>query len=103
MEQKYEDLKREIKALKADRERLRTRAFWLMAEFAFIFLVPAFIALFLGEWLDKTLSSPVVLYILLGLAFIGSWVIVLVRVRKLDKKLQELDQVIKDKTQQLSS
>jgi len=80
-----------------ERERYRQRAFFMMLEVGIILAVPAFLALFLGKYLDKNnQTGNTITLILLGLAFILSWVVIIRKYIKFNKKIKEIDQKIKD-------
>jgi uncharacterized membrane protein (DUF485 family) len=72
------------------------RLFYMMLEFFVIFGVPALIAFFLGDHLDNYFDSGRLWKIvLLAIAFVISWIIVVIRVRKITKELKALDEKIK--------
>lgn len=92
-----ETLHEKIQALEKEREKQTTRLFAMMLEIAFIFGIPAAIvvapAIYFNhkDWL----------YLLLPIAFISSWIMVIVRYRQMDKKLSGLDAQIKELRKQL--
>jgi len=80
-----------------EREKYRQKAFFMMLEVGIILAVPAFLALFLGKYLDKNNQTGHTLtLILLGLAFILSWVIIVRKYIKFNKKIKEIDKKIKE-------
>lgn len=82
----------EIKKLKAARERWVTRIFWLGIEIAFIFAIPAFVAVWAGNRLGGGTTRTM---FLVG-AFVLSWMVVIVRYRQMTAKLKSFDQAIAD-------
>ncbi len=80
-----------------ERERYRQKAFFMMLEVGVILAVPAFLALFLGKYLDKNnQTGNAITLILLGLAFVLSWVIIIRKYIKFNRKIKEIDKKIKD-------
>lgn len=85
------DKSKELKKLEAEREKYITRIFWILIEIAFIFGIPAAIAVILIKlWGGNTI------YVALPTAFILSWVILVIHFRKVSKRLKELDKKIKE-------
>ncbi len=79
------------------REGLRTKAFWIAFEMIFVFGIPAVVAILLGHWLtEEGFFGDWVTYAALGLAFVVSWVIVYVRVRRLAVDMEAADDNGKD-------
>jgi len=66
---------------------MRAKAFRVAFEMIAVFGIPAVVALVVGGWLEDTFSSWIT-YVLLGLAFVISWVIVYVRVRSFGRQLE---------------
>jgi len=88
-------MEEKLKQLKADRERYRTRTFWIAVEVIFIFGVPAFIGVLLEQWIRSTYHTFLfVALIPLGFAFFISWVVIVKRVASVRKKFQEFDDKI---------
>jgi uncharacterized membrane protein (DUF485 family) len=80
----------ELKALVKKRDSHVNRLFYMMLELIFIFGLPAALAFWAGNSLDASFESGRVwLFSFLGLAFVLSWVIVIIRVRSVGKKLRE--------------
>jgi ABC-type anion transport system duplicated permease subunit len=78
-----------------ERERYRQKAFLMMLEVGVIIAIPAFVALFLGQYLDK--NSQVernYTLILLFLSFILSWAIIIRKYIVFSKKAKEVDEKI---------
>ena len=67
-------------------EKLKTKAFWIAFEMVFIFGLPAAAAIFLSKWLGWGSTA---MYISLAAAFVLSWVIVVIRVRKLSEEMRQ--------------
>lgn len=79
-----------ILALESEREKQITRLFWFALEMAIIFLVPALIAIFISlEYFTKKVAI-----ISLPFTFVLSWVIVILRWKKLNRILTKLDKDI---------
>lgn len=73
-----------------NRQQLRTKAFRIALEMIAVFGVPAAIALFFGQWLQDQGGQPEwVTYVLLGAAFVISWVIVFYRVRSIASQFKD--------------
>jgi len=85
------------KSIYQEREKYRHRAFLLMLEIGIIIALPAFVALFLGKYLDKS-NNAGNLYttILLFASFILSWVIIIRKYISFNKKIKEVDRKIKE-------
>jgi len=85
------------KSIYKERERYRQKAFLVMLEVAVILAIPAFAALFLGKYLDRNnQSGNTYKLILLSASFVLSWVIIIGKYLKLDKKVKEIDKKIKE-------
>lgn len=87
-----EENREQIQKLEKEREYHVTRVFWLCLEIIFIFAVPAAIALGI---IFITGNKHLAFY-LLPIAFILSWVVLIVKYRKVAKKLQGLDAKIRE-------
>ncbi len=84
------------KSIYQEREKYRQKAFFMMIEIAIIIALPAFIALFLGQYLDRDNPSSKTFTIgLLFISFILSWIIIIRKYIKLNKKMKEIDNKIK--------
>lgn len=87
----------ELKALIEKRDAHVTRLFYIMLEFFFIFGVPAAAAFFAGQALDTQYETGKAWLIsLLIIAFILSWVMVIMRTRKITKKLKKIEERIQE-------
>ena len=87
----------EKKQIYNERERYRHRVFLMMFEVTAIIALPAFVALFLGKYLDKiNHSGNIFVIILLAASFIVSWAIIIAKYIKVSKKIKEIDKKIKD-------
>ena len=87
-----ENTEKDIDTLVKERESYITKIFWFALEIAFIFLIPAVIAVFISI---QFFTKKVVWYAL-PFTFILSWIIVIIRWQKLNKKLTKLDKDISD-------
>ncbi|MDP3881114.1 MAG: hypothetical protein Q8Q32_02970 [bacterium] len=98
MEGKDQKIERgELQALVKKRDSHVSRLFYMMLEFFLIFGLPALAAFFGGRALDSALGTGKLwLIIFLIAAFVLSWVIVVLRVRKITKELKVLDARIKE-------
>jgi len=86
---------KEIKRLAQVRDHYQTKAFWMMLEIAFVFGLPASGAFFLGRKLDHLYDTGrTIILSLLAVAFVFSWVVVIVRYRQLDRELKKADQAL---------
>ncbi|MCD8508262.1 MAG: hypothetical protein LRY41_00100 [Candidatus Pacebacteria bacterium] len=87
------DMSKELLAqLEGERAQMTTRIFRLGLEIAFVFAVPA---LFVAFVIRPLLASDTLTFILLGCAFVGSWIVVLIRYKKTHTKMHALDMRIK--------
>lgn len=84
------DTENEIIRMEKEREGYITKLFWFALEIALIFLVPALIAVFISLefWGKKAV------WYALPFTFVLSWVIVVIRWRKINKILTKLDKDI---------
>lgn len=83
--------------LKKKQESFRTRLFLMMIEIAFVFAVPAAIAVFAGKKLDSVYGSgqdSKFSIILLVISFVISWIIVIIRFRRATKALKNISKDI---------
>lgn len=75
-----------------ERVKLETKAFWIAFEMIFVFGVPAVLAVLGSRWLiAENLAGDWALYAALAAAFLISWVIVIIRVRKLSAAFKQTD------------
>lgn len=80
-----------------DRERYRHKAFLMMLEIGVIIAIPAFVALFLGRYLDKNnQSGNTYKYILLLASFVLSWTMIIIKYLRFSKKVKENDKKIRE-------
>ncbi len=85
------------KSVYQEREKYRQKAFFMMLEVGVILAIPAFVALFLGKYLDNTKQTGnTYKIILLSASFVLSWVIIIKKYLNLDKKVKEIDRKIKE-------
>jgi len=83
--------------LNTHKKKLQNRLYSMMIEIIFIFGIPAILAVFLGGKIDATLDSGRQWTIVaLVVAFIVSWIFLVVRVLKIGKDLKEIDRQIKE-------
>ncbi len=88
---------KEKKVIYKERERYRQKAFLMMLEIGVIIALPAFVALFLGKYLDsKNGAGSVYTGILLFASFILSWVIIIRKYINFSRKVKEIDRKIKE-------
>lgn len=87
-----------LKELEQKRDKEVTGFFWLGLQIAFIFGIPAFLAVWIGGILNQQ-SDTNFRAIFLVLAFVISWVIVILIYQRKTKKLKELDLKIKEMKQ----
>lgn len=93
-----------IDELKNEREYWRTRIFRLLLEIAIIFALPAVAAVLLGGWVEgEDGSRNSATFLFLGIAFVFSWVIVILRYRSVKKRLDEVEDSIKNFSNERSS
>lgn len=80
-----------------EREKYRQRVFLMMLEVGVIIAIPAFVALFLGKYLDKSSQTGNTYVVLLLIAsFIFSWAIIIAKYIKFNKKVKEIDRKIRE-------
>lgn len=80
-----------------EREIYRQKAFLMMLEVGVIIAIPAFVALFLGQYLDKNSQAERnYTLILLFVSFILSWIIIIRKYIAFNKKAKEVDEKIKN-------
>jgi len=97
---KIEDLsnmKNDQTKLYKEREKYRHRAFLMMLEISVILALPAFTALFVGTHLDQShKSGRFYTFSLLFLSFILSWVVIIIKYIRFNKKVKDIDEKIKE-------
>lgn len=86
------DIQEKIKLLEQEREKQTTRLFALMIEIAFVFGIPAAAV----SIVSVQMNHKEWLYVLLPITFITSWIIVIIRYNKMEKKLSALDKEIRE-------
>ncbi|MDP2629679.1 MAG: hypothetical protein Q8P45_03215 [Candidatus Harrisonbacteria bacterium] len=86
--------KSKLETLKAQKERYVHRLFLMMFEILFIFGLPAVAAFFLGRAYDEVTGTKAYTIIFLSTAFIFSWILLVLRLRSVTKKLKKLDEEI---------
>jgi len=83
------------------RENYRRRAFVLMIQLAIIIGVPAFLALWGGRKIDALNNSGLTYtLILLGVAFVCSWTIIIIKYIKFDREIKRTEEEIKRKREE---
>jgi len=89
------------KQVYAEREKYRQRAFLMMLEVGVIIAIPAFLALFLGKYIDKTNKAGNTFTLsLLAVAFILSWIIIIKKYISFTRKIKEIDRKIKEQQEE---
>jgi Na+-driven multidrug efflux pump len=78
--------KNELESLLSEKEKLITKFFWFMVEIALVFAIPAGIVLGISFYVEERVE-----FYLLPISFVTSWIIVLIRFSKLNKKMKKLD------------
>ncbi|MFH1890513.1 MAG: hypothetical protein ABIJ91_03040 [Candidatus Kuenenbacteria bacterium] len=90
---KQEEFKKKANGM---RESYRHRAFVLMLELAAIIALPAFAALIIGKKIDARMDGNLkYTLLLLGLAFILSWAVIIIKYAKFNKHIKQVDEQIK--------
>jgi predicted permease len=84
----------EIEKLIEKRDREITGFFWLGLQIAFIFGIPAFLALFINKKITANTGNNYMVISLIG-TFILSWIIVIFIYQKKSKRLKALENEIK--------
>ncbi|MDD4995968.1 MAG: hypothetical protein PHW15_00620 [Patescibacteria group bacterium] len=80
-----------------EREKYRHRAFLMMLEIGIILALPAFAALFAGIRLDQNYKSgKFYTFSLLFLSFILSWMVIIIKYVRFNKKIKSIDKEIKE-------
>jgi len=79
------------------REWYRQKAFLMMFEIAAIIGLPAFAAFFIGGKLDGSNGREnFYRLIALAIAFVFSWVVIIIKYIRFDKKVKEIDKKIRE-------
>ncbi|MBI1866468.1 MAG: hypothetical protein HY005_00210 [Candidatus Staskawiczbacteria bacterium] len=83
--------------LKKERDKHTTKIFWLGFQISFIFAIPAIIGVIAGKKIDYIFNTnnKATTLILIS-TFIFSWFLVFVKYNKLNKKLKEINKIIKE-------
>jgi len=85
---------------RAQKEAFRTRLFFLMLEIAGLFLIPALVAVWVGKWLDSSYEfGNTGKALALLVAFVLSWVCVIVRYRQAVREGKRIDAEITQESQ----
>lgn len=83
--------------LKQKQREVHRKAFTFMLELIGILGLPAAVAVVGGKWLRSQYGMDKwIIYILLVVAFILSWVIILRRVKTLGEEIKEIDKQVKE-------
>jgi len=100
MLKRYEKMEKED--LKKQRDRYITKIFWLALQIAFIFSIPAVIGAVAGVFLDSRYGTgrKITVSFLIG-TFIFSWILVIVKYRRLSKKIEQLEEKIRQSNNSL--
>jgi uncharacterized membrane protein YciS (DUF1049 family) len=86
----------QLKALESERERHVTRIFWVGLEIAILFAIPLAVAVVIGLKVGGNIK-----WIALAVAFVLSWVLMIMRYRKVAHKMEALDRDIKQLREEL--
>ena len=82
----------DINDIRKRKEALTHKTFVMAVQVIFVFGIPAFGGLFLGNWLNANTSlAPNGRVITLSIAFVLSWTIIIFMYRKLAKQFKALD------------
>ena len=81
------DIEQQLEQVSAEREQFVTRIFWLGLEIASLFAIPLVAAILIGLRIGGN-----AVWIGLPIAFVLSWVLVIIRYRKISKKMTLLDE-----------
>lgn len=86
--------------IKKQRDQHITKIFWLCLQISFIFAIPAVAGAILGVKLDTIYGTGrFITTVILMMMFVFSWVLVIMKYLKLQKKLKEINQAIKDNSE----
>ncbi|MDP3955653.1 MAG: hypothetical protein Q8Q18_00195 [bacterium] len=86
-------IKERIVELKRERQVVTNRIYWMMVEVAVIFGLSAFGAYGLGVYLSFSRKG---MFIVLGISFVVSWLLVILRYRMVTKELRIIEVHLKD-------
>jgi len=84
-----------LEELREKRDKEITGFFWLGLQIAFIFGIPAFIAVVIGRKLVNMTGQDFYLTLCLIFSFVISWIFVIYLYKKKSKKLNSLEKEIK--------
>ncbi len=84
-----------LSELEKKRDQIVTNFFWLALYTAFIFGIPAVIAIFVGNKINEFYGVNSAHFVMLFLAFILSWIIVAIEYKRKTKILKDLNEKIK--------
>jgi len=83
--------------LKKQQDVYITKIFWLGLQISFIFAIPAVLGVWVGKTVDRMFGfGNYATIIALVLTFLLSWVAVILMYMRLNKKLKEVNQQIKE-------
>ena len=85
----------DLKTLEEERDKEITGFFWLGLQIAFIFGIPAFLAVWIGKIIAKKIGVNNVVTISLLISFIVSWIIVFYFYQKKAKKIKKIEDEIR--------
>jgi len=90
-------MEKTLEELKKQREKYRHQSFVIMLEVGVIIAIPAAVAFFLGKYLDQqNPGEKTYTLILLLIAFIISWVLIILKYIRFEKKVKRTDYLIKE-------
>lgn len=91
-------------SIRERREAFQSKIFRLMLQVAFIFAIPAALAVWVGGLLDTRYQTDNSIRIaLLIAAFVGSWIVIMKLYQKLNKEAHAIDDMAKASKQKNSS
>jgi len=85
-----------LEELKQKKERQINGFFILMIEIAFIFAIPALVAVWGGKYLDKNETGSYTISFLV-LSFVFSWIIIILLYKKKTRELRKTEDLIQQK------
>jgi len=85
----------EVDSPEKQKDKLMTKLYWHMLQIAFIFAIPAAIALVVGTKVDSDNSSKTWTFIFLLTAFMFSWGMIVYLYRKLSREAKEVDDLLR--------
>ncbi len=86
----------ELEKLQAQKESEISGFFWLGLQIAFIFGIPAAVAVFIGKKLSAIWAGNSWVTICLVISFIFSWIIIIIIYRKKSKKINTIEARIRE-------